>query len=75
MINNSLKAELEKLKGQLQSKIHSDYPISYGEVIKFLLFEYKKSKPKMKAKVIVSIPLSKAPAINFGKLENNWIVL
>lgn len=62
MIHKFLKRELDQLKKSIKFETNSDYELSYGDVIIFLLTHYKKTKQNeypVEQKLSVSIPLQK----------------
>jgi len=78
MIHKLLKRELDELKSTVSMEISSDWKLSYGDVISYLVKEFKKSRQieypieqKLlsgtsfsSTKLKVSIPLEKISSIN-----------
>lgn len=62
MIHKLLKHELDKLKKVISIETNASYNLSYGDVITFLINNYKKvssNEHTIEQKLCVSIPLQK----------------
>lgn len=65
MIKKSIKEELKKLQSLVKNETKAYWPISYGDIISFLLEEYKNNRIEIdleKPGLYVSIPLQKVSA-------------
>ena len=82
MIKKSLKADLDQLKNIISEQKSVSWSLSYGEVISYLVNEFKKNpsmvrkkySTKVRSGLFVSIPLNKIE-LNVGiKLEKKNLV-
>jgi len=67
MINKLLKSELDQLKKLISNQLDVNFPLSYADVISFLIKNYKQSRRievPIEEKLNVIIPLEKISALN-----------
>jgi len=77
MINNSLKQELDELKFIIAKENSTSWNLSYGDVISFLVSEFKKSRSleyPLEQKLVAVISLMKPNLTAASKLEPKRLV-